>query len=290
VALGLDSVELGYDLTLDLVPGVRTMAAQGAVTVRSVHNFCPVPVGAPGGHPELFLMTSGDARVRNLAVQYTLRTAEFAAEVGATVVVAHAGRVEMRNLTPKLIALAESGRRYDPRYEKIRLKLMLKRERGVQKHLDRLCLCLDDVLPRLEALGVTLALENLPSWEAVPSEQEAETLLRRYASPRLAYWHDIGHGRVRENLGFIDQRHWLARLGPHLAGVHVHDVAGPAADHLMPPRGEIDFRAFQTLLQPDTVRVIEPAPGTPEPDIREAVRVLAEAWSGTPPAEGDEPA
>ena len=51
LALGLQQVELGYDLRLELVPGVKAMIASGAVKVRSVHNFCPVPIGAPRPHP-----------------------------------------------------------------------------------------------------------------------------------------------------------------------------------------------------------------------------------------------
>ena len=55
---GFTRLELGYDLTIDLVPGVRDMVRTRAITVDSVHNFCPVPVGAPGGSPELFSMAS----------------------------------------------------------------------------------------------------------------------------------------------------------------------------------------------------------------------------------------
>jgi cytochrome c len=41
--------------------------------------------------------------------------------------------------------------------------------------------------------------------------------------------------------GFINQERWLERLQPHLIGMHLHDVEPPAKDHLMPPRGRINF-------------------------------------------------
>ena len=48
---GFRHVELGYDTTLDLVPGIHHMVDTGEITVNSLHNFCPVPIGAPMGHP-----------------------------------------------------------------------------------------------------------------------------------------------------------------------------------------------------------------------------------------------
>ena len=68
-------------------------------------------------------------------------------------------------------------------------------------------------------------------WEALPTEVEMFELLREFGSRRLRYWHDMGHGQIRENMGFINQVRWLEKLQPHLAGMHVHDVARPACDH-----------------------------------------------------------
>ena len=51
LAMGIDSLELGYDLRIDQVAGVRRRVEEGAVRVASVHNYCPTPVGAPYGHP-----------------------------------------------------------------------------------------------------------------------------------------------------------------------------------------------------------------------------------------------
>jgi sugar phosphate isomerase/epimerase len=278
---GFTAVELGYDLRLDLLPGVRQEVRRQAVRVVSLHNFCPVPVGAPQGHPELFQLADPDARLRRSAVQHTLRTAELAAELGAPHVVAHAGNVAMRNRTARLIALAQNGKRDTRRYERVKMRALAVREKKVRPHLDALNAALEEMLPTLDATGVSLALENLPSWEAVPSETEMEALCRRFDSPRLRYWHDFGHAQIRQNLGFIAHHHWLARLAPWLAGCHVHDVAAPACDHLMPPDGDIDFAAFQDCLRSDLPVVLEPAPGMAVEKIREALRFLSDRW---PPA------
>ena len=63
LGMGFRHVELGYDLRRDLVPGVMKMVEKGAVKVDSVHNYCPVPMGAPYGHPELFTLADRDATV-----------------------------------------------------------------------------------------------------------------------------------------------------------------------------------------------------------------------------------
>jgi len=284
--MGFSHVELGYDLTVDLVPGVKKLVEEKAVTVDTVHNFCPVPIGAPYGHPELFPLTSSDEIVRQSAIVHTRRTIDFAAQVHARVVVAHAGTVEMAILTRKLITLYEKGKRYSPRYERTKLKLLIQRDRKVRRHLDQLRRSVEELLPDLEDSRVQLALENLPTWESVPAETEMEDLLKSFNSPWLRYWHDTGHGQIRENLGFISHLHWFERLEPWLAGMHIHDVASPASDHLMPPAGDMEFLPFKKMARSGILLTLEPAPGTPYADVREGHRIVKEVWGKPISSEG----
>ncbi|MCE9614084.1 MAG: sugar phosphate isomerase/epimerase [Lentisphaerae bacterium] len=276
---GLTRLELGYDLTVDLVPGVAKMVEQKVVQVDSVHNFCPVPTGAPQGHPELFVLASRDTCVREGAVRHTTNTILFAAEIGARVVVCHAGNVEMRSYTRKLIQLAKDGKQYSPRYERVKTKLLLKRERKVPPYLEYLEAGIEALLPELERSKVTIAFENLPTWEAVPTEMEIYALCQRINSPHVRAWYDIGHGQIRQNLGLIAQKHWINKLAPMLAGFHVHDVNPPGQDHLMPPDGKVDFAALASVIPPETLKVLEPAPGTPPQLIRAAIEHLNVAWA-----------
>ena len=286
--LGFDAVELGYNLTVDLVPGVLRMVQDRAVRVTSVHNYCPVPIGAPQGHPELFLLSSSDRRVRDSAILHIRKTIDFAAEVGAGVVVLHAGRVEMHHFTNDLIRLCESNRQYDGAYEKKKLKLLLQREKKAPRHLERVYTGLELLLPALEANRVKLALEILPSWEAIPSEAEMEQIGRRFDSPWLGYWYDIGHGQIRDNLGLVSSIRWLERLESYLAGMHIHDAAPPAFDHLMPPRGKVNFSLLKPWAQLDIPLVLEPVPGTPAEHILEGVALLREAWFAADGSEAKE--
>ena len=280
LAVGFKRVELGYDLRIDHVPGVRARLADGSIQVGSVHNYCPVPMGVPRGHPELFALTSLLEDERTRAVRHTSHTIEFAASMGARVVVAHAGNVRMRGMTRKLMDLLAAGKGDQPKFERLRMKLIMKREKSVERHLAALRISCEELLPLLTKSDITLAFENLPSWEAIPTETEAKELLDRLDTPHLGYWHDTGHGGIRENLRFINQRHWFEMLSPHLAGMHLHDVAFPGHDHIMPPQGELDFSLFASAIKPEMPLVVEPYPGTPFNDIQTGHRALRQQLLG----------
>lgn len=274
-SMGFSHLELGYDLPLKLVPGIRQAVADGNICVRSVHNYCPIPVGAPFGHPELFLLGSLDRRERESAMLHTCRTLEFAAELGATAVVLHAGRVRMRNYTPMLLDLcAQKERMQSPHCCKLQKKMQAERQRKAARHLRALRHSLDVLLPQAESMNIRLGLENLPSWDALPNEQETLQLCDDYDSVHLGYWHDTGHGQIRETLNWIRQQDALEMLQARLIGMHVHDVIWPGNDHVMPPRGQLDFAALSPYASRCPIKVLEPAPGTAPAEIVEAARYI----------------
>jgi sugar phosphate isomerase/epimerase len=285
VALGINAIELGYDLTLDLVPGIRKRIDSGAVRVVSVHNYCPVPIGAPRGHPELFPLASPDPTLRARAVDYTRKTITFAHQVGAIAVVVHAGNIKMHHFTPKLVALAESGKLDTNKFEKLKFKLLMQREKRAPAYLDALQRSCEDLLPTLESTGIRMGIENLPTWEALPSPPEMDRILKRFDTPLIAYWHDTGHGQICQNLRLTSAHHWFQKFAPRTAGMHLHDVRGIALDHLMPPSGKIDFSGFRVAQSKRMLYVLEPTPGTPECEIRAAHEYLRKVL--TPAAEGD---
>lgn len=278
LALGFDHVELGYDLTPNLVAGVRSMVSAGRVKVDSVHAYCPLPP-VPFPSPEPFTLSASDPHNRANALHYLTNTIRFAAEVGARVVVAHAGNVEMKMLSPYLMELTAAGRQYDEEYEKARMQLILAREKAVPSQLSYLYAGIEQLLPVLEETQRTLAFEILPTWEAIPTEVEMERLLSHFNSPRLRCWLDMGHGQIRENLGLISHARWAKRLRPWLAGMHIHDVRPPATDHLMPPAGTTKFELFKDVAQDDIIRVLEPSPAVAAEDIVAGLKIIQAAWA-----------
>jgi len=283
LALGLNRVELGYDLRTELIPGVKAMVSSGAVRVGSVHNFCPIPVGAPRPHPELYTPGSTDRREREFAVIHISKTLRFAAEMGAQVVVCHSGNIDMPRISFDLVRMASHGEQFSEAYEALKLKAQITRDKRAPKQIEYLVESLQKLVPVVQETGVKLALENLPTWEAIPSELEGEQLMKQFHSAGIRLWWDIGHAQIRENLGFINASRWLRRLAPWIAGMHIHDVAPPGQDHIMPPRGQVDFKALSDIAKMDMVRVLEPAPDTEPDQITTALEHLRKAWNLTEP-------
>jgi sugar phosphate isomerase/epimerase len=284
LSLGLNRIELGFDLTTTLAEGVRRKVDRGAVQVTSVHSYCPVPVGARRGHPEIWELASPHESERESAVRHTGATIAFAAGMGASCVVAHAGNVRFwRPMTPKLVAARQTERFSEDKYLKLRTRLFLKRERRAEPHIRALQASLDELVPLAAKQKVRLALELLPSWEGIPHEREMEQLLKRYPADAFSYWHDIGHGATRENLGFSPHIHSLRKVAPRMAGMHVHDVLPPACDHLAPGQGKVDFATFREFLRSDLLLVLEPAPGTDAAAVKDGIAMLRRVWGESAP-------
>ena len=290
--LGFNRVELGYDTRLELVEGILARVEEGAIKIDSVHNFCPVPRGAVRGHPEIFTFANRDPKVREAAIYHTAKTIEFAATVGAKVVVTHCGYVETRKSTRELMDLIVRHGPHDARYLKAQQKLMAQRDRKAPRFVRWLAEALEQLLPVLMQHNVTLGLENLPSWEAVPTEAEMKELVDYYRSPHIGYWHDIGHGQIRENMGFVNAERWVNTLQPHLAGMHLHDVAAPVYDHQMPPDGSLDFTRFSPYMDKDILRVLEPSSRATPEEVARGYQFFKDVWKSTPsesPTDSDEP-
>ena len=141
VALGFGALELGYHLTEELAAGVRRRTHAGVVTVDSVHAYCPVPIGAPHGYPELYLLASLDEDERAMAAILIGRTLAFASSMGARAVVLHAGRIFLNSFfsnlhTRTLVDVLErEGALEAERYQQVLAKA---RERAGQSNVPRL--------------------------------------------------------------------------------------------------------------------------------------------------------
>ncbi len=288
LSLGFDALELGYHMTEERAAGVLRRVRSGAVSVDSVHAYCPVPIGAPHGYPELYLLASLDDDERAMAAILIGKTLAFAETMGARAVVLHAGRVFLKSFfgdlhTHTLVdTLADEGSVKAPRYQRLLTKALRRRAARVREYYDGFCLSMDSLLPKFEKAGVTLCLENLPSIEAFPDERELVMLKQRFDTPALAYWHDMGHGQVRENMGWIKHVETAHELLPFTRGIHIHDALPLTNDHLPPGKGMIDFSRFGFYASDRVIKVFEPSPQVPPKDLQTALRHVRQAWEQPP--------
>lgn len=278
---GLSAVELGYSLLSGQADDIALHVRSGEISITSVHAFCPVPMGVSSGYPELYSICETNQQKRDSAYSAVLNTAEFAAKNGAKAVVLHAGRIPMRFRSGRLNSVVEKGHCFDSKHERVLLKAQNARDAKSAKPFEAMKRSLEKLIPRFESLGVILALENLPSIDAMPNEGEMQQLLAEFDSPFFGYWHDIGHGQVRENLGLINHIGIVKRMMPKIVGMHIHDVRAPLDDHCMPPRGgSVRFDRFRDIVAGSSIpMVFEPMAGTPREMVREAVDFMTKVWA-----------
>ena len=110
-----------------------------------------------------------------------------------------------------------------------------------------------EVLPRVQRIGCTLAVENI--FEEEPATLKA--LLEAVDSPLFRHCFDVGHWNLFVKVGMEE---WFAEIGSYIAEVHIHDNFGTKDDHAAIGEGNINFDLFFRLLDsyaPQAARTIE---------------------------------
>lgn len=273
--LGVDELELGFHTTEFQANGFK--ARLDEMPVGSIHAFCPVPLSAPCGHPELYTLATSDENEREIAKIHLIKNIRFAAEIGADTVVHHAGRISFGTFfsrgfdsgTIRSLREASKDGVKSPAYIKALAKAKAIRTKNGEKALPAFLKALDGIVPELEKAGVTLALENLPYLEGFPDEREMLEVAKRFSGSGVKAWFDTGHHRVREC------HDWLAVEGlPDLgivAGMHLNDVKDFNDDHFPPGEGNVDFAALSDMAHSVRHVVVEPNHSVTEESLKRGI-------------------
>jgi sugar phosphate isomerase/epimerase len=258
--LGFESAELSHGIRISLLPGILEAVDAGEITISSVHNFCPLPMGIDRAAPNVFKFSSDNPRERENAFKHTLRTMEMALRVRAGLVVLHMGAMEMKDYTDKLVEMAKRGKRDTPKYARLCEEVSLKQEAKKEPFVLRAYEMLHRLVAEAEARGLKLGIENREALEEIPLDSDFLFFFKEFTSPAVVYWHDTGHAQIKENIGFIHHGLHLESLREHLFGFHIHDVQFPGRDHCAPGTGMIDFAGLAHLVQPQHLKVFELSP------------------------------
>ncbi|MDW7980993.1 MAG: sugar phosphate isomerase/epimerase, partial [Verrucomicrobiales bacterium] len=243
--LGFDHAELSHNTRISLIPGVLDAVAAGEIKISSLHNFCPLPIGADPAAPDTFKLSDPRPQYRALAVQHTKKTIELAARLHAPVVVLHLGTLGIKDYTRRLVKLADRGLRATPAFLRVCAAAHRALHRNASAAMRLVHESLKELLPHARAHGVRLAAENREALELLPTDDDLPSLFEVF--PDLGYWHDTGHAQIKENLGLLHNAFQLELLRDRLVGLHIHDVQYPARDHCQPGTGTVDFAALKRV-------------------------------------------
>lgn len=257
--MGLDAIEFGYTLThgqVDaMVPLMKTLGIKSA----SVHNFSPIPHDHPSPRhvSNYYRLTAVDEDERISAVQWTNNSIDTAVRTGASVVVIHAGMIELGDpRSPELLNLYKEGKAATPEFAAVRASLLKERERNKGPHWEALIKSLNLVMHYAQLKGIGIGLETRYYPTEIPNYHEIGELLDRYRGQGMGYWHDVGHAEVNGRLGITPHEQYLKSYARDLVGVHLHGVKG-LRDHNAPFCGDFELEPVLPYFKKDTIKVIE---------------------------------
>ncbi len=269
--LGFENVELSHGVRVSLVGGIQEVVDKGEVRISSLHNFCPLPLEVQGASPDCYEFTSHRPFDQKRAVKLSIQTIDFAARLGAGLVVLHLGRVNMGPATKRLGVLAAEGKQNSPEWIRLKIEAVKERERKAPLYLQRVKECLKPIAEHAANKNILLGCEGRFAYEEVPTERELPALLDELNAPHMGYWHDFGHIQVKHNLGFLDHYEWLKSIRHRLFGCHLHDVQWPTTDHRVPFAGGIEYDRLIPLLPENCLLVWELSPRMRSEQIRESL-------------------
>jgi sugar phosphate isomerase/epimerase len=275
-----NALELEFRIPPAMFDQMRPLLDHGEFTVVSLHNYFPVPdlLMPSEGSGDAFLLSSEDEEERKLAVKYSAKTLETAAELGAACVVFHLGLIPLeytkRSIMKSLIEEALGSNSW-----KMRDTVKLMREANRQKHLTNSIRSLEELIPHAEKSGVAICLENRFYPTEIPNLEEMHFIFEKFQGAPILYWHDVGHAVVQERLGFDRAEDLLRENASRIAGIHLHDVRG-FEDHLAPGLGEVDFAHLLSVLPDSMIHVVEVHEQVTAEELGRAVRFLTSLGFG----------
>ncbi len=265
--LGFERAELSHGVKIVLVPGILRALEEGIIKVGSTHNFCPLPPGIMQAAPNLFEPSATDYREHGQWLRYTKRSIDFAAQIGARVVVCHLGSVSFfwsepgRKLKEYLQTHPNAVRDGDVKYTALRQKAVEKLRKRMKPFWTQTQASVREILDHAGAKNVKLGFENREKFEELPLDDDyAEFVAGLPAGAAAGYWHDTGHADIKRSMGLIDHRVHLQQNASRLVGFHLHDVVARDQDHQPIGTGHIDFKMISEFWRPEQELVLELGP------------------------------
>ncbi len=275
--VGFRSIEVDYRLSEEAVPLLEQYIREGRLVVSSVHNFAPLPAGEEPtnrGGDKLSLASTDEAERRE-AVALTRKTIDLAKKLGAMAVVLHIGHVDIGiHYFQEVSDICKGEGVNSKKARQMRDMVRKLRKDHRPPHMESTTRSLAELISYVGESDLTLCIENRYFFHQIPLPVEVLFLIDEISSPRLRYWHDIGHAHVLEVQGWLPHLSSLDTLKQHLFGVHIHDSVF-TADHIAPGTGEIDFAPVFRRVPPEAIKVMELSPKVSEEEVSQSLVFLS---------------
>ena len=273
--LNFSNIELSFNLTDSMVGEIPQVAKELGIKITSLHNYCPIPEGfsREKGLPDCYSISSLNPQERALAVKYTKKTIDTANTLGARVVVLHCGRVEIEDKTKELAFLYQNNKKEVSEFKRIREAFLRDRLNKAGPFLESVLSSLEEISLYAKERGIFLGVENRVYYREIPNFNEIGIILNKFRDKNIFYWHDTGHAKVMQDLGFTDGRDYLKEYSKRLIGIHLHNVIG-CLNHQPLAKGDLDFSCLKAYLNKETHKVIEVHKPATARDIEESKILL----------------
>ena len=280
MALGFHKVELNYRITEEMVHSLLPLVEEGVLSVPSVHNVFP-NVQDDTYDTDSLLLGYPDAGKRQVAIELTKMSVDWAHRLNSRAVVIHPGAVELpenRHYDVELKELYRKGKKDSPEYKALFQEMLDYRDKHKAPHLERIKRSLEEIGEYISKRGwdITLGIENRAMCHQIPVFDEVLWLLDGLKGCPVGFWYDIGHGVMMESLGLFNNLEVVDRLKEHICGIHVHDALG-VDDHFSPYTQSDVLDDFLDLLNDESIiKVLELGKKNSREDILRGVKLLDE--------------
>lgn len=256
--LGFKHLELGFNLTPNLLKGLTEEARRVDLHINSLHNYCPIPTGLSRKKalPDCYSLSSLDERERSSAVKYSKLSIDTAVKVNASTVVLHCGRVSIEDRTKALIGLYRDRRLKTGAFVSLRDGYIKERMLKARGYFLNALRSIDELSRYADRKRIRLGIETRFYYREIPSFEEIGVVLDKFKGSTVGYWHDTGHAQLLEDLGFAGHKDFLDRYSDRMIGIHLHDIKD-CQDHLCPGQGKINFAFIKHYLRKDILKVVE---------------------------------
>lgn len=265
--LGFTHAELSHGIRIILLPGILRAVEEGVVKISSTHNFCPLPAGVTQAAPNLFEPSASETREHDQWLRYTKRSIDFAAQVKSTVLVTHLGSTKFwlfppgKKIKSYLAAHPDSTVENDPGYKNLLTRAGAKLRGRMEPFWKQTLKSLKEVNDYAKERGVALGCENREKFEELPVDDDFPSLFEALGpDSACGYWHDTGHGEIKQRMGLLNQITHLRRNASRLLGFHLHDTSEKGKDHMPVGSGTVDFEAISHFWRPHHLLTLEFSP------------------------------